>query len=141
MGIVHGSQGLIYFVHQFQPKFIEAALLEDPEMLAAVTQINRQIHKLAPVLNSPTVPDGAEVTSTNPEVPVHIMVKHYDGNVYIFAVGMRNAPTKAIFRVNGLSGKAVAEVIDENRRIPVVNGSFEDDFKPYDVHIYCIKRP
>jgi hypothetical protein len=53
---------------------------------------------------------------------------------------MRNAPTKAIFRVNGLSGKAVAEVIDENRRIPVVNGRFEDDFKPYDVHIYCIKR-
>jgi len=47
MGIVHGSQGLIYFVHQFQPKFVEAALLEDPEMLAAVTQINRQIHKLA----------------------------------------------------------------------------------------------
>jgi len=69
------------------------------------------------------------------------MVKHYGGNVYIFAVGMRNAPTKAIFRVNGLSGKAVAEVIDENRRIPVVNGRFEDDFKPYDVHIYCIKRP
>jgi hypothetical protein len=34
----------------------------------------------------------------------------------------------------------VAEVIDENRRIPVVNGRFEDDFKPYDVHIYCIKR-
>ena len=141
MGIVHGSQGLIYFVHQFQPNFIEAALLEDPEMLAAVTQINRQIHKLAHVLNSPTVPDGAEVTSTNPEVLVHIMVKHYGGNVYIFAVGMRNAPTKAIFRVNGLSGKAVAEVIDETRKIPVINGRFEDDFKPYDVHIYRIKRP
>jgi len=110
-------------------------------MLAAVTQINRQIRQLAPVLNSPTIPDGAEVTSTNPEVPVHTMVKHYGSDVYIFAVGMRNAPTKAVFRVKGLSGKATAEVVGEDRRIPVVNGRFEDDFKPYDVHIYRIKRP
>jgi hypothetical protein len=140
MGIIHGSQGLIYFVHQFQPKFIEAALLEDPEMLAAVAQINRQIHELAPILNSPTIPDGAEVASANPEAPVHIMVKRAGSDVYIFAVGMRNAPTKAAFRVKGLSGKSVAEAIGEDRGIAVLNGCFEDEFKPYDVHIYRIKR-
>jgi len=141
MGIVHGSQGIIYFVHQFEPKFIEAALLEDTEMLAAITQINRQIHDLAPVLNSTTVYGSVEVTSTNPDVPVHFMVKHFKGDVYIFAVGMKNAPTKAIFRVQGLPAKATAEVVGENRRIPVVNGRFEDELNSYDVHIYQIKRP
>ena len=54
MALIHGSRGLIYFVHQFAPKFNEHALLDDPEMLAAVTAINRQIRELAPVLNSPT---------------------------------------------------------------------------------------
>ena len=54
MSLVHGSRGLIYFVHQFKPKFNEHALLDDPEMLAAVTAINRQIRELAPVLNSPS---------------------------------------------------------------------------------------
>ena len=54
MALIHGSRGLIYFVHQFKPKFNEHALLDDPEMLAAVTAINRQIRDLAPVLNSPT---------------------------------------------------------------------------------------
>src|SRR5262249_12827384 len=29
--IIHGSRGLIYFVHQFEPKFDEHALLDDPE--------------------------------------------------------------------------------------------------------------
>jgi hypothetical protein len=29
MSLVHGSRGLCYFVHQFKPKFIEAALLVD----------------------------------------------------------------------------------------------------------------
>lgn len=136
MALIHGSRGLIYFVHQFQPQFVEAALLEDPEMLAAVTQINRQIHALASVLNSPTVPDGAEVRSTNPAVPVHIMVKRYGGVTYLFAVSMRNAPTTAIFRVKDGAAAATAEVLGENRQLPVVNGRFEDTFGPYEVHLY-----
>ena len=53
MAIAQGSQGLIYFVHQFKPRFIEYALLEDPEMLAEVTAINQRVQALAPVLNSP----------------------------------------------------------------------------------------
>ncbi|GBC97990.1 hypothetical protein HRbin17_00485 [bacterium HR17] len=139
MALIHGSQGLVYFVHQFQPQFVEAALLEDPEMLAAVTQINRQIHDLAPVLNSPTIPDGAAVRSTNPEVPVHMMVKRYNGAIYLFAVGMRNAPTTAIFRVKDIAATATAEVLGENRRLPVVNGRFEDAFRPYEVHLYRLR--
>src|SRR5208283_2414379 len=55
MSLIHGSRGLIYFVHEWKPRFNESALLGDPEMLAAVTALNRQIARLAPVLNSPTV--------------------------------------------------------------------------------------
>ncbi|MGH7969149.1 MAG: hypothetical protein ACREIC_10530, partial [Limisphaerales bacterium] len=51
MSLIQGSRGLIYFVHQFKPNFREAALLDDPEMLAGVTALNRQITRLAPVLN------------------------------------------------------------------------------------------
>ena len=58
MALVHGSRGLIYFVHQFRPRFNEHALLDDPELLPAVTAINRQIIELAPILNSPTVIGG-----------------------------------------------------------------------------------
>ena len=36
MSIIHGSQGLIYFCHQFQPRFIEAGLLADEEMARCV---------------------------------------------------------------------------------------------------------
>ena len=56
MSLIHGSRGIIYFVHLFGgPKLVEAALLDDPEMLRAVTQLNRQIHELAPILNSSTL--------------------------------------------------------------------------------------
>ncbi|MGD0745524.1 MAG: hypothetical protein ABSA45_10240, partial [Verrucomicrobiota bacterium] len=77
MSLIHGSRGLIYFVHQFKPKFDESALLDDPEMLAAVAALNRQITGLAPVLNSPAVSNAITVKSENPAVPVATMVKQH----------------------------------------------------------------
>ncbi len=79
MSLVHGSTGLIYFVHEFKPKFNEAALLDDPPMLAAITSINKQIHALAPVLNSPSVKGAASVKSSSAQVPIDIMVKRHAG--------------------------------------------------------------
>ncbi|GIV17443.1 MAG: hypothetical protein KatS3mg022_2878 [Armatimonadota bacterium] len=139
MSLIHGSQGIIYFVHQFEPNFVEAALLEDREMLEAVTAINRQIHELAPVLNSPTVADGATVQSSAPNVPVHCMVKRYQGATYLFAVGMHNASTTAEFTVRGIPERATAEVLGEGRRIMVRRGRFVDSFKPYEVHLYRMR--
>ncbi len=139
MALVHGSTGLIYFVHQFQPKFNEHALLDDPEMLAAVTEINRQIHELAPVLNAPALKDGASVKSSAPDVPIDVMVKRHAGATYIFAVGMRNAPARATFQVRDLPDTATATVLGEDRTIPVKNWQFEDQFAAYDVHLYQIQ--
>jgi hypothetical protein len=139
MSLVHGSRGLIYFVHQFKPTFIEAGLLADPEMLAAVTAINRQIHELAPVLNSPTVAGGVTVKSSEERVPIDVMMKRHGGAAYLFAVGMRNAPASATFEVNGLPARAEAEVLGEARRIAVDSGRFGDDFGPHAVHLYRVR--
>ncbi len=139
MSLIHGSMGIIWFVHEFKPKFKEAALLDDPEMLAAVTAINKEIQELASVLNSPTVKDGATVKSSVEEVPIALMAKQYGGATYLFAVGMRNAPTKGFFEVGGIPEFATAEVLGEKRSIDVKNGKFEDDFRVYDVHLYRIR--
>jgi len=140
MSLVHGSMGILYFVHEFEP-FIEAGLLADPVMTAAVTEINNQIHSLAPVLNSPTIPGGATVQSSDPEVPVDIMVKQYGDATYLLAVGMRDGSTTATFQVAGLGGLTQAEVLGESRTIAVANGSFQDSFSPYAVHLYRITTP
>ena len=138
MSLIHGSMGIIWFVHEWEPKFNEHALLDDPEMLAAVTAINNEIHQLAPVLNSPTVKDGATVKSSAAEVPIALVVKKHGGATYVFSVGMRNAPTKGQFEVRDLPEMATAEVLGEERSIDVKNGKFEDEFRAYDVHLYKI---
>jgi hypothetical protein len=140
MSLIHGSQGLIYFVHQFKPKFREAALLDDPEMLAAVTALNKQITSLAPVLNSPRIKYVERVQTDDPKAPVDILVKKYEGSTYLFAVGMRDATAKATFTLPGLTGATVVTVLDENRTLTAKDGVFTDTFASWDVHLYRIDK-
>jgi hypothetical protein len=150
MSIVHGSRGIVYFCHQFQPRFIEAALLADEEMARAVGAINRQIHDLAPVLNSPTVPDGMKVRAAATDAgseraravssgPIAAMVKRHGGALYLFAVRMEPSPTQGRFEVPGLQGKIAVEVLGEDRTIEGADGRFTDDFGPDAVHVYKIR--
>ncbi len=139
MSLIHGTQGLVYFVHQFEPRFVEAALLEDEEMRAAVREINGQVRELAPVLNGPTVQGAAEVVSAEPGVPIDVMVKRRGDEVYLFAVGMRNAPTRGRFSLDGLGEVERVEVLWEGREVRAEGGRFEDAFEPYDVHVYRMK--
>jgi hypothetical protein len=136
MSLIHGSRGLIYFVHQFKPKFIEASLLEDAELLAAVTSLNRQITELAPVLNSPTVRDAVTVKTKSADAPVATMVKRHEGTTYLFAVAMRNESTPARFTVKGLRDDQSIEVLGEKRSLTAKEGSFTDRFAPWEVHLY-----
>jgi hypothetical protein len=139
MSLIHGSQGLIYFVHEWEPKFDESALLNDPEMLRAVTAVNRQIAQLAPVLNSPSLKDAAQVSSSSSQVPVATMVKQQAGATYLFAVAMRDGETSATFTLRNFAGEKTVEVLDEGRNLTARDGVFSDAFKSWAVHYYRIK--
>ncbi len=151
MSIIHGSQGIVYFCHQFQPRFIEAGLLADEEMARAVGAINREVLGLAEVINSPSVPKAATVTVSPAEVSqemarflasegIAISMKKHQGAAYLFAVRMEASPAKGKFQLTGMSGKSVVRVIGENRTIRLHDGRFEDDFGPYAVHLYQVVK-
>jgi hypothetical protein len=139
MSLIHGSRGLIYFVHEWKPKFNEHALLDDPVALKAVTAVNRRIRELAPVLNAPTLTDAAKVASSNKAVPVAMMVKRHHNQTYLFAVSMRAGETRASFSLKGPPAAAKAEVLGEERELVIQNGVFEDAFKEFGVHLYRIR--
>jgi hypothetical protein len=143
MALIHGSRGLIYFVHQFKPTFKEAALLDDPEMLSAITALNRQIHELAPVLNSASIVEGITVTSSDPDIPIAWMLKRRGDKAWLFAVNMRNQPTRGSFVIPpsalNLGSFLAVTVLNESRTLQMKNGAFTDEFKPYEVHLYELR--
>lgn len=127
-----------YFVHQFKPRFNEKALLDNPEMLKAVTSINRQIHGLAPVLNSPSAEGEVIATSSRDGVPIDIMVKRHEGATYVFAVCMRDVPVTASFEINTARTSGPVTVLGEGRTLRLSENTFRDEFKGYGVHLYRI---
>ena len=143
MALIHGSRGLIYFVHQFKPTFKEAALLDDPDLLPAVTAINRQIRELAPVLNSASIPDGVTVTTAGEDASIAWVLKQRGDSAYLFAVNMRNHPARGTFVLSKSNSgiPALAAVLDDSRRIPIHNGQWADDFQSYEVHLYELRPP
>jgi hypothetical protein len=138
MSLIHGSRGIGYFVHEFNP-FTEAGLLApaNQAMHDAVKALNAQVTRLAPVLNTQPLANGATVDTGDPDAPVDIRVARYNGALYIFAAAMRAKPATATFTVRQ-GGNQSATVIDENRTLPLTNGIFKDQFDGYAVHLYRI---
>lgn len=136
MSLVHGSQGIVYFVHQFSPQFREDGIFNFPTVVHAVTAINSQITSLAPVLNSPTITHDVKVASSAPSAaPISMMEKRSAGYTYVFAVEMRNHTAAATFTIpKGQRGTVT--VLNENRKLSISKGRFQDHFDGYGVHLY-----
>jgi hypothetical protein len=138
MALVHGARGIVWFAHRLKPSFSEAGLLEDAAMAKTVADLNGRIRALAPALNAPALRGAATVASSDPAIPVDVRVARYAGSTFLFAVAMRDAPTRATFAVRGLAGRATVEAIGEGRTLPAADGVFADDFEGYGVHLYRI---
>ncbi|APW61856.1 putative TIM-barrel-type glycoside hydrolase of unknown function [Paludisphaera borealis] len=138
MALIHGANGILYFAHQFKPKFIEAGLLADESIAREVAAVNRRIKSLAPVLNSPDVPDAATIASSNKDVPIAFSVKRHDGATYLFAVSMRDGETTATIQLSD-KPDAKVEVLDEDRALDARSGAWADKFIGYQAHLYRIK--
>jgi hypothetical protein len=129
LSLIHGSRGIVYIVHQFAPKFVEAGILsdapEDRAMLRAVTALNREIRGLAPVLNSPNVEGAVTMVSSrgaplpsaeDPRIPaprqrdpVSLMVKRHGGWLYLFMASRNPVGASAGFELEGIKGEATLE--------------------------------
>jgi hypothetical protein len=135
MALIHGATGIVYFVHEFKPNFREDAIFRYPDIVDEVTKTNQLIKSLAPVLKSPSIPGAITLSSA---VPIATMVKVYENMTYIFAVAMQNSPSTVQIKVADGHGTS-ASVLGEARSVPIAQGSFEDQFEGYGVHLYQIR--
>jgi hypothetical protein len=140
MSLIHGSQGLIYFVHEWVPRFNEAALLDDSEMLTAVTALNRQIRLLAPVLNAPTMTEVLRIELEDPERPVAAVAKRYGEDVYLFTVNLRGTSTRCTFDLRAFSNSTeIIDIEDRSRSLTHEESRLSEHFDPWEVHLFRLR--
>ena len=138
LALIHGANGITYFLDSWNPSFREDAIFESTTMVAAVTALNQQIKTLAPVLNSADIPNLVSVTVPSAGPPVDVVVKASGSKLYVFAAVARAGATTATFTIAGMTGNGVAVVEGENRSVDVVAGKFSDPFAANDVHVYAV---
>ena len=110
--------------------------IDDAETADSLQRINAEIMQLAPALNSQSY--AVKPQSSNGAVPLRAVAKNLAANRYIFAVSMADAATTAAFSVPALADASSIEVIGEGRNLTSSNGTFEDAFEGYAVHLYRI---
>lgn len=65
---------------------------------------------------------------------VEVLARKVDGKTYVLAA--KREGDAATVRLSGLKGSGQADVLYENRKVPVKNGVITDEFKPNVVHVY-----
>ena len=139
MSLIKGSRGIIYFVHQFEPNFKEASVLDDPELLEAVTRLNRQITELAPVLNSPSLLNAVAIESDSEKPPLDVMCKRYGNSLYVFVANARPEKSVAKLRLlNPSSASTQAREIENGSEVMIRDSIINVEMAGYGIVLYRI---
>ncbi|WP_219471365.1 hypothetical protein [Nonomuraea rhizosphaerae] len=135
--LIHEARGIIYFNHSFAGPCPTQHVLREPcaqETREVVTELNRHIRTLAPVLNTQSF-------SYAFAPGLDTMLKELDGSSYVFAMPKLGAqPGRQTLRLpESLRSASSVEVLFENRTVPVENGAFSDDFaRENTYHVYKV---
>lgn len=137
--LIHGARGIIYFNHSFGGSCLSYHTLREPcgaAVRPAVTAVNAQIRDLAPVLNTQSYR-----WTFNPYLDT-MLKQGPDGAYYIFSIQRTGTSGNYTFTLPaGLDG-ATAEVLYENRTVPISGKKFTDFFGTENAyHIYRITPP
>lgn len=133
IAIASGASGIVYFAHEFQPKFVEAGLLEHAEIAAAVKAVNGEVLAAAKALNAPLAPEA--VVLADDSAAIAVRVHRLGDEVHVFAASLQANAAKVTFRVAKQKGKQV-EVVGEQRTLAIESGKFDDEFAGYAFHHY-----
>lgn len=137
IAIASGASGIVYFAHEFAPKFVEAGLLEYPEIAAAIKATNAEVLAQAKVLNAPREDDA--VALQNDDVAIAVRVHRVGDDLHVFAASLQANVGKPVFKIAKAPGKRV-EVTGESRQLPIAKDQFTDDFAGYAFHHYVLSR-
>jgi len=146
--IIHGARGIIYFNHSFSgpaqsDNNFENSHFTSTGITGQAKATDSLIRSLAPVLNDDT---AVNYVTARPAPSafggIESMAKYHDAQFYIFAdtrdAGRKSRNVHATFHLSGSSAVSVT-VVNENRTIQVVKGTFTDTFATgTTVHIYAV---
>jgi len=132
--IVHGVNGLLFWGAHSIPG--RAAIWDD--LLSVAREIDSLLEPLsAPPLSLP-IQCRYHDTGHSLDRGIEWVAKTEKGGVLVFAVNADCNPVDVT--MEGLPGARTCEVLFESRNLPVTGASVRDQFAPFGVHLYRLRR-
>ena len=147
LGLIHGAKGIIWFVYTGYCVHSEELAKKRgvrhawvyrgtiphcfPLRYEGIKQIVREVNELAPVWLSETPKQRQRVLQGGEAV--HTLLKTSGQDSYLFAVNITNAPVRFVCELPSCDA---ADAMWDERTIAVKAGRLDDQFKPYEVHVY-----
>lgn len=136
--IACGADGIIYFAHEFAPKFVEAGLLAHDDVRTGVAILNAEVASMAEVLNSAQLPKAVTVTS-KPEHVVAVRAQRHRGKLYLFVASLTDEASTVDLKIHGQSS-GVAESLDTTAKARLKAGSLAVELGPYGIARFRVSR-
>lgn len=142
MSIIRGSRGIIYFVHEFEPRFKEASWFDDPPLAESMARLNAEVQGLSRAILGRDVGAVASVTLTGPgeraaaSENLAVTSRRMGCATYVFAASLSRTPFRATIKLDAVGAPDGVDVLNEQRTLAVSESGFSDDFGPYAVHLY-----
>jgi len=132
--IVNGAKGIGYFPHRWEP-YKQVDISE--ELQAEMKSTNRKLTELTPVILSPDALEPVEYEVIDGE-SVDVMTKECEGKLYLFTVnnGFNSVRIRFVLP-SGMKANEV-QIYDEQEKIVIQGGIFEDNLEKLGVRIYVI---
>lgn len=136
--IVRGVAGILYFSYHFGGPMKE----RDPQTWEDLKELAGEIRTLTPILLSNPASDL--LLEIDPANSVDARLYFHEGVYHVIAVNYENHAVNATsFKIQSRSHSNPridnVNVLFENRDIQAEEGTWRDDFSPYEVHLYAIR--
>jgi len=132
--IVHGANGVIYWGANFTP--------QPSDFMNNLNKVTSELSGMNDVLVSetvfPNIRKSYHELRYSVDTGVEIRVKKFNRSLYLLTVNSDKNPVRITF--SGLKHFKNAKVLQENRVLEISKGEMTDDYKPFDVHIYQLRR-
>lgn len=132
--IIKGANGIVYWGSHTLP--------QPSQTWTDIKRVTREVADMGPVLAERT--DPLAVTTDYHEMGhsvddgIQSLAKLHDGKLYVLTCNADKNICKATLA--GLGAWANCTVLNENRTLPVENGSITDTWRRFDVHVYELKN-
>ena len=128
--IVHGATGILYWGSNYTPQ--PSLFMDD------LNKVTRELAGMQEILSA----TNAELNITKEyhelrysiDTGIEILTKNVNDKYYLISVNSDKNPVKV--SLTGLDKYKNANVLNENRTVPIEKGKLTDCFEPFEIHVY-----